>query len=128
VREILPDKHQMNFAKPALYGTALWGVGVLFINLTETHLFSNNTSPGISALLFALSIPVAFVTVKAMPLLRICAKSDVMRSTVIGLGTAATLDGLALTFTPRIYGTQENLRAGAWILFVSGFTLLSALF
>jgi hypothetical protein len=118
----------MNFAKPALYGTALWGVGVLFINRTEPHLFSKNTSPGVSALLYAASIPVVFASIRCMPLLRICAKSDIMRSTVIGLGTAASLDGLALTFTPRIYGTEENSRAGAWLLFASGFTLFSALF
>jgi hypothetical protein len=117
----------MNFVKPAVYGTVLWGAAVLFINRTESTFFSNHTSPAISALLYAASIPVVFASVKAMPLLRICAKSDIMRSTVIGLGTAATLDGLALTFTPRIYGMQENYHAPAWLLFGSGFTLLSAL-
>jgi hypothetical protein len=118
----------MNFAKPALYGTALWGVGVLFVNRTEPHLFSKDTSLGISALLYAVTIPVVFTSIRVMPLLRICGKSDIMRSTVVGLGTAAVLDGLALTFTPRIYSTQDNQLPGAWLLFASGFTLFSALF
>lgn len=109
---------------PVAYGTTLWFVAATFINKADA-LFQPTTSTSVTLMLYGAAIPIAYTSVKIMPSLSICKKSEIMRSTAIGLAAATLLDGLALVFVPSLYGNTTNSpRGAAWLLWGVGWFLI----
>ncbi|KAJ3330666.1 hypothetical protein HDU76_005129 [Blyttiomyces sp. JEL0837] len=112
--------------KSSTYGAAAWYAAGLFIKHNHKTFFDSNTSITRQIFLFAVTIPVAYVSVKVQPkLLNISNdKYTIAKSTAIGLAAATILDGVAMTWFPHIYdsvGDDTVFRRGAgWILWGVG--------
>jgi hypothetical protein len=113
--------------RPAIYGSVLWFGAAVFINKAEV-LYRPDTSLSTTLFLYIASIPVAYIGINAMPHLSVCKRSEIQRSTLIGLAAATMLDGLAMVFSPSLYGASvNNVRGAAWLLWGVGWFCLFSL-
>lgn len=113
--------------RPALYGSIIWFGAAVFIDKAD-FLYRPDTDVSTTIMLYAASIPIVYVASTAMPVLSICKKNEVQRSTLIGLAAATMLDGLALVFSPSLYGASvNNVRGAAWLLWGVGWFCIFSL-
>lgn len=101
------------------------GIGFWFLAATMIRVLGPTVFvPGSAALplVFALSVPIAWVFVRVGTLLGGAREAAVLPAVVVMTSTAMLLDGLAMTFFPALYGLPhaQLLLGAAWLLWGVG--------
>jgi hypothetical protein len=124
----------IHISKPTLlkgiaYGTAIWYVVAKIIGALKGPFFDANSSMENLALLYAAFIPISYLPVISIPPILNIKKSELLQATLVVLGTANALDGLALSFFPKVYGidTAYIVRPAALIIWANTWTFVAAL-
>lgn len=107
-------------------GVGLWFVAALTVQFgAPIGLFG----PTASAIVFALTIPIGWVTVVATKKVAALNSRQILPAIAAGTVAAACCDGIALTWARGLYGTDpaQIVLGAAWILWGVGCILLFAL-
>jgi hypothetical protein len=104
-------------------GVVFWFEALLFIRFGGESLFVNG-NPWL-LLLFAASIPIAWVLIKISTVVGKIERESVLTAVAIMALTALLLDGVALTWFQSWYGLAQTglLLAAAWLLWGVGISL-----
>jgi hypothetical protein len=112
----------------AITGLAIsfWFNGVLLIRLITSYALWGGFG---SATIFALSIPIALLSIAGVRRLLKLTSEQLSPSIILIVVLVTMLHGIALTWTPTIYGAsgRELLFASAWLVWFSGAVLLPLL-
>jgi hypothetical protein len=126
----------INISKPTLlkgaaYGAAIWYAVAKIIGALKTPLFDASSSTLNLALCFAAFIPISYLPVMSIPPLLGVKKTELLQATLVVLGTANALDGVAFTFFPEVYGlgatSQYLVRPAAIIIWANTWTFVAAM-
>jgi len=108
-----------------IFGVAFWFVAAMVVHLLPA-LFDGGLK---QALLFAVSIPFCWVSVRVAAFVIGVTVQEVLIPAVIGTIVATFLDGVAMTWFSGLYHgiSAETQFGAAWILYGVGWILLFAL-
>ena len=95
---------------------SFWASGVGLIRLISSLELWGGTG---SAIIFVLSIPVAWLCIVSVRRLVGLAPAQVLTGTALITAVVTLLDGVALTWWPALYGFP-SLLAAAWLLWFAG--------
>jgi hypothetical protein len=114
--EIAQAQKPFNTILFVILGAVFWFEALLFIRFEGTPLFVNGNP--LLLLLFVASIPIAWILVKTSAIVSKVDGDDILNAVAIMVLTAASLDGIALTWFPGWYGLAPAglLLAAAWLL------------
>jgi hypothetical protein len=112
-----------NISLFVLLGTLFWFEALLFIRFEGTSLFVNGNPLLLS--LFGATIPISWISVKVSEIVTKVQGDELLNAVAIMVITAASLDGIALTWCPGWYGlAPAGLSiAAAWLLWGVGLSL-----
>jgi hypothetical protein len=115
--------------KGIAYGAAIWYAVAKLIGALKEPFFDANSSMENLALLYAALIPISYLPVISIPPIVGIKKSELLQATLVVLGAANALDGLAFTFFPQVYGVDAAYlaRPAALIIWANTWTFLAAL-
>jgi hypothetical protein len=115
--------------KGIAYGAVIWFAFAKIISAVREPFFDANSSMENLALLYAAFIPISYLPVMTLQPLLSIKKSELLQATLVVLGAANALDGLAFTFFPQVYGVDAAYlaRPAALIIWANTWTFLAAL-
>jgi Family of unknown function (DUF5367) len=118
-----PQPRSFNPILFAILGAIFWFEALLFIRFEGTSLFVKGNP--LLWLLFGASIPISWCLVKVSAIVTKVSDDDRLNAVAIMVITAASLDGIALTWFPDWYGLSPAglLLAAAWLLWGVGLSL-----
>ena len=110
--------------RAVIYGVVFWFTAAMVVHLRPA-LFDRDIA---QALLFAISVPVAWVCTWVTARAASVARDRILAPTVVATIAATWLDGVALTWLPELYaGVSPTTQFGAaWILWGVGWLLFFA--
>jgi hypothetical protein len=111
--------------KLVLLGGALWAIGMGGVHLAAVW---GVFMPAWSALLLAMTLPMAWATLRLIRRVSGADASGMVEVTALVSAPALLLDGVALTWAPSLYDATEagQRAAGAWLLWFVGVSLVMA--
>jgi hypothetical protein len=121
--EITQTQKPFNTTLFVILGAVFWFEALLFIRFEGISLFVNGNP--LLLLLFIASIPIAWCSVKISAIVSKVKGDDLLNAVIIMVITAASLDGIALTWFPDWYGLSPAglAIAAAWLLWGVGLSL-----
>ena len=106
------------------FGLAFWLVAALFIRLALFDVFNRGIG---TMLLFAATVPVAWVSVQIAKRIATLAPAQILPGVAVASAAAMLCDGIGLIWW-SIYGQADRLPGAAWLLWGVGLLLFAAFF
>ena len=110
----------------SVFSLLLWITGAVMIRLLIP--FEVFAGGALTVLVFAAGIAINVPTIWLVQRLGGLRREQTVYGMALGSAVAIIFDGVAITWAPWLYGgiTPDLHRAGAWLLWTSGFGLLGA--
>ena len=110
----------------SVFSLLLWITGAVMIRLLIP--FEVFAGGALTVLVFAAGIAINVPTIWLVQRLGGLRREQTVYGMALGSAVAIICDGVAITWAPWLYGgiTPDLHRAGAWLLWTSGFGLLGA--
>jgi hypothetical protein len=121
-----PALSPSQFLRVSALALLLWITGAVMIRvLIPFEVFAGGV---LTVLIFAVGIAINLPTIWLIQRLGGLRREQTVYGMALGSAVAIICDGVAITWVPWLYGgiTPDLHRAGAWLLWTSGFGLLGA--